>query len=737
MLEADQVGTGAPSAEATASGRPRRWLIPLFATTSFVGAALLFVVQPLVARLILPRYGGSATVWSTSNLFFQTALLVGYLYAHAATRRLGPRLQPALHLGVLLLPLVALPIVVPAGAAPGADTSPALWLLRTLTLMVGLPFAVISTTGPLLQRWYSWTGDRRSDDPYFLYATSNLGSFGGLLAYPFLVEPFLSLDQQRLWWSWGFGLFLVLMAACGVVTLRSRAHTLASAVASRPGRLPARRVATWLALAFLPSSLMLGVTAHISTDVAAIPLMWVVPLAIYLATFVVAFARTTRGAHARVRSWAAAVAGLAAVAYFLSASLPAAALIAVDLTLLAVVAYAAHSTLAALRPEPSQLTAFYLVVTLGGALGGVLNGLVAPALFTWVWEYPAIVAASALLAVGSGARPWGLLARRYHPAFVIFLETSLAALLLFAAVAGMSALRNTPWMALALLGVLGLSVLLARRPLSLALAVALVLVTLTVAGPAHLYRDRTFYGSYTVTEAAGVRTFSHGTTVHGTQHVGDQSREPTTYYARSGPVGDVYRELPRFPRVGLVGLGAGTLAAYGQEGQAFTFYELDPEVVRIARDPALFTYLADSDADVRTVVGDGRLRLAEAEPGSYDLLVLDAFSSDSIPVHLLTREAFELYRRVLAPDGVLLVHVSNRVFNLEPVVAAAGDNLGWSVAVGSGRADALGATQSEWIALAATQSRLAPLLTLENWRQPRPARQVWTDDYSSVLTVLR
>lgn len=719
------------------------WMTGLFAATSFVGASLLFVVQPLIARMVLPQFGGSATVWSTSSLFFQVVLLVGYLYVHASTRTLGRRTQPLLHLGLLLLPLVALPVVL-SGGQPPPDTSPILWLLRTLTLTIGLPFAVVSTTGPLLQRWYSWTVGRRAEDPYFLFATSNLGSFAGLLAYPFLVEPLLSLDQQRTWWSVGYGVFLVLMVACGATAVLTRTprpddEAVTGTTSADAGGVGTGEILLWLGLAFLPSTLMLGVTAHISTDVAAIPLLWVVPLAIYLATFVAAFARTTRTVG---RGWPRAAAASAVVALMSSmvgGGLPIWVLIAADLTVLVTAAYTAHRLLAARRPSTAHLTLFYIVVAVGGALGGLLNGVVAPILFNGVWEFPLALVLVVALAFPYADGPHRLLLRRYHAAFVVFLEfgvilTALLALTTFGAI-GVS---KSWWLALLVLPLWAAAgILVARRPLAvLAAGLALALVPTLLAGDV-IVRDRSFYGSYTVKDEGGFRVFSHGTTVHGQQALDERRSEPTTYYARNGPVGDVI-DLIRPSDVAVVGLGAGTIAAYGAPDRHLTFFEIDPDVVEVASDPDLFTYLSASASDIAFVVGDGRLELENHSGASYDLIVLDAFTSDAIPVHLLTQEAFRSYAEVLAPDGTLLVHVSSRVFDLEPVVAAGADSLGWQAVMGFGHADPMtGATPSEWIAVSPDHDILDSLVEDERWRPVGDRRVSWTDSFSSVLTVLR
>lgn len=705
-------------------------------------------MQPLVAKLLLPSYGGSATVWSTSSLFFQVLLLLAYAYAHWSTSRFGAVWQPRAHLVVLLLPLVALPLAIPADAAPSADSSPVLWLLRTLVLVIGLPFAVVATTGPLLQRWYSWGDNHRSDDPYFLFAASNLGSFGGLLAYPLLIEPNLTLAAQRAWWSVGFFVFIALTATCALSvrrpdrTLRPHPQSIphpeavrARVQSLRPGR---AQVLTWTALAFLPSSLMLGVTAHISTDVAAIPLLWVVPLAIYLATFVLAFGSTSRSAPRRATHLAVAAAFAVAVSSLRPDAVPAALAIGMNLVMLGLVAYAAHARLAAERPQTEHLTGFYLVVASGGALGGLLNGLVAPMVFDRVIEYSLALIMVPLLLTGLRVRRDTWLARQLHTnavrAGALGIGVLLSPLALYMAVL---IAPTTLFTVLAVSLALAVGWWLAQLPRLMAAAVATLFVIAAIGdGRGTLEHSRTFFGSYTVIERNGLHELVHGTTTHGNQFVAASRKgTPTTYYSRSGPLGDVFAG-PTRKNVAVVGLGTGTVAAYGRRGQTMTFFEIDPEVVRIARDPDLFTYLADSEAAIRTVVGDGRLGLAAVSRGSYDLIVLDAFSSDSIPVHLLTEEAIRTYTDRLAPGGLLVVHISNRMFQLEPVLASAAQRLGLAAAVGTGESGADAAFESKWVALGADRSDVEPLRSRQGWGELGSRQVRWTDDYSSILSVL-
>lgn len=683
----------------------------LFGAAAFLGAALLFLVEPMLAKLVLPSFGGSPMVWNTATLFFQVMLLAGYAYVHLSTRWLGGRRQPLLHLALLVAPVLVLPVALPVDAAPPSDGQPALWLLRVLLLAAGLPFALLATIGPMLQRWFASTSHPRAADPYFLFAASNAGSMVGLLGYPFVVEPSIGLGRQLLAWSWAYVGVTVLVGACGVVALRAARRTVDDRVpdvaptADEPVGWTTRLA--WVALAFLPSSLMLGVTTHVTTDIASVPLFWTVPLAVYLATFVVAFGRTTRRAP-RVAPRVAAALCVPVLADVLGAWRPAVWVsIALDLALLAAVGLAAHGRLAAARPAVSRLTGFYLLVSLGGAFGGLLNGLAAPVLLDRPLEFPVAVALVPLLALG-GAR--ARLPRRW---------TRLL---------GRGAPRR------------GLLAAAARQPLAAVSVLLLTALALQTTAPAGvLRRERTYFGSYRVSQEGDRRVLAHGTTVHGLEVLtGSWARQPTTYYASGGPIGAVmsaYRGSGVLDRVAVVGLGAGTLAAYGRAGQLIDFYEIDPVVADLARSE--FGYLRRSGADVRIVLGDARLSLAQGSGGPYGLIVLDAFSSDAIPVHLLTVEAMRDYLQRLEPDGLLAVHVSNRHLDLAPVLAAVGRSLGLQGLVRSDATARPPAYPSTWVVLGRTREDLALLRNRGGWAPVRPeGTRPWTDDYSSLVQVL-
>lgn len=710
-------------------------MTPLFSLAIFLGAGLLFLIQPMVGKLVLPRLGGSPATWNTCMVFFQAALLIGYAYAHGVQRWRSRVGQVALHAVVLGLPLLVLPIAVPAGWRPPAEGEPAWALLGLLAMVALLPVAVLATTGPLMQAWYSRSGAARSADPYFLYAASNAGSFLGLLAYPFVLEPSLGLAQQGRVWTIGYGAYAILALTCGVAMARS------GVAAAHPSEATAPELRTdvswrdrlwWLACSMAPSCLLLGATQYIATDVGSAPLLWVLPLGLYLLTFVLAFGRI--GARlARPATWLFLPLG---IAVGLSASIQIAfsvpALLGLHLSALLAGCLAAHTALAARRPGSDRLTEFYLIVALGGVLGGALNALVAPLVFSRVWEYPIALAAVVFVAAWPATvaerpiRRWGLAA---------------------------------------LVGAAGAWGLVGRGGEGV-----------------ELHRERTFFGVHVVEEVHGIRVgqgpndvldlnyrlLKHGTTRHGAQVTApDLARFPSAYYHPTGPIGSVMRigqdeayfegvrnalvaagepapSRPDLTRVALVGMGVGAMAAYSRAGDEYTFFEIDPAVVRIASDPTLFTYLSQAKGRIETVLGDGRLTMAQQPDGRFGLIVLDAFSSDAIPAHLLTAEAFEMYGRKLAPGGIIAVHISNRHLDLRPVMASVAEAQGYFAIVWPDNLISPAAirqmkTQSIWVAMARRVEDLRALDQPGTWTplEPPPAGfRLWTDDYSNMLDVL-
>lgn len=645
-----------------------------------MGAALIFIVEPLVAKLLLPSYGGTATVWTTATFFFQVTLLFGYIFIHG-TMKLGPRVQPFTQVPLLLLALLLLPLILPEDAAPEGD-QPMLWLIRTLIFMIGLPFLVLSTTGPMLQKWYSWTDAPRAKDPYFLYAASNVGSFIGLFSYPFLVESHLTLANQRTVWSWAFLAFALLVLACGLCLINGgKTSKLQNAKVKEAAEcLTIKQQLNWVFLAFVPSSLMLGATTYITTDVASIPLLWVVPLGLYLATMVWAFGRKSRKIPSNVIYFAVLLANFALLVTFAPVIINVKIVATIIFGSLTVIALAAHSILAADRPSTTYLTRYFVLVSLGGALGGAFNGLLSPVIFSRPFEYPLVLAIVPFLL-------WSIKASK--TAIFLIIVVMLSSI----------ALRDNQVSA------------------------------------QQIERSRTFYGSYVIRDQGNLIAFTHGTTLHGIQYKGKLANKPNAYYTESGPLGDVF-SLKDYEAVTVIGLGAGTIATYGKPKMKIEFIEIDPEVVRLAKK--YFTYLEDSKADVKVIADDGRLAVKKMNNKSQDLIILDAFNSDSIPVHLLTQEALKGYKKKLTSDGVIAIHISNRVFDLAPVVvgnAKALNMIPLYKSVASSEDDPL-RVGTTWMTLV-DNVKLEKELKSKGWKNLSYVEPVnWTDDYSSVLDVL-
>ena len=814
----------------TPAGRATRptLLVSIFTLAIFANAALLFSVQPMFSKMVLPLLGGTPSVWNSCMLFFQVALLGGYLYAHLTSRALAPARQAALHLALLAAALLTLPIAVRAGWSPPPGGAPIPWLVGLLTVSLGLPFFALSAGAPLLQRWFASTSHPNAANPYFLYAASNLGSLVALLGYPLLVEPRLRLSDQSRLWSWGYWGLALMVGACALLARRmavprvedrgdgiplhaprstpldppsepalvgeggarsvEEPARLSSAV-TRASSPPGLLVARWIVLALVPSSLLLGVTSYLSTDVAAVPLLWVVPLSLYLLTFVVAFATRPPVPHWLV-VWLQPTLTLPLVVMLVwGTNRPLWMLGALHLAVFFVTALMCHGELARTRPPAAQLTAFYLWISVGGALGGAFNVLLAPLIFDTVAEYPiAIVAAAALLpAAGLVRRPrWPgsdedsdepesvqraaagstSLGARRSVLSVVTLHAARSTLLLdlalplaLGAVTYAATRPDTlpPWLgskapyALAGLAAAG-CYFLRGRPLRFALALGAILAGGLLGrgvGSDVLFADRSFFGAYKVRQWYGYHHLTHGTTLHGAQNFADTARrlEPLTYYHRAGPLGDLFASLPNDGgprRVALVGLGTGSALCYGRPGDDWTIYEIDPLIVRIAQDRGLFTYVTGCAPTKHLRLGDARLRLTEAAAGAYDVIVLDAFSSDAIPAHLVTREALQLYLSKLAPGGIVAYHISNRYINLRPVLAELARDarvaglVGTDVGITAAERAKM-KTGSVWVLLARRATDFAAVARRPAWSPlaPRADVRVWTDDFTDVLSVFQ
>lgn len=736
---------------------PLRLAAPIYIATAALAAALLFAAQPMIAKRLLPTLGGAPAVWIVCAAFFQAALLGGYAYAHALGRARSPRRQAAMHAGVLLLAALAcLPLEVrPTAASSGAATE-WIWLVGELAATIGAPAVALAATTPLLSAWFAGATRVSPCDPYVLYAGSNLGSLLGLLAYPIVVEPYLDLDAQAAAWTAGYlvlGAAVTLIAATAAVEQATAAASTATAASATsatdapPGAgalaAPAPDLAQrlrWLFLAFVPTSLYLGFTTWVTTDIAAVPLLWVAPLAIYLGAFVAAFSRRPPPRAPLLRVLPVALFGTAALTFLLPGR-GGAWLFAAHAVQIVLGCLVAAGELAAARPPAPRLTEYYLFIAAGGVLGGLWNAIAAPSLFDGAVEYPLALVLLCLCRPDHAGDD-----RRPRPLDVALPLVVLVALLEAARRARAAAPLDEahPWLfAFALLGALPFVLAPARRGRLAAGFAAFSLAAALFSGGYRqtLFADRSFFGVHRVVRDGDFNVLMHGTTRHGMQHRSPERRhEALGYYAEGSPAADVLAHArASWPEIAVVGLGAGALAAHAAPGQRWTFFELDPMVAAIARDPSLFTYLHDAAADLRVVIGDARLSLAAAEP-VFQLIVLDAFGSDAIPIHLITREAVAQYLRRLAPGGVLLFNVTNRYVRIAPVLAAAARDLGLSAwraddEAASAATARLGRIPSEWVLL----SRDArPRWLPARWRALAPgATPAFTDGFSSLFRVLR
>ena len=724
---------------------PARATRLLFAVTTFVAAALVFLVQPRVAKQLLPVVGGTPGVWNASVTFFQVALLVGYAIAHVSLLVLGVRRQPIVQLGLAALAIAFLPFAVGTDSTPPGSFPHALWIGALLAASVGVPYLAVTTASPVLQRWYASIGQPDSAEPWFLYAASNAGSLVGLLAFPVVLEPRLDTSDQELAWVLGFVAYAACIVACALVVRRRTAVDVHEADAHRFARVGVLRAVRWVLIAALPVALMLGVTTFITTDVASAPFLWVLPLALYLLSFIVTFGRRWR-VSPRVAGIPAAVSVLLVLLVELE-RFDANELVRVGVHLAAscFAAVLAHAVLYADRPAAEQLTTFYLLLSVGGAIGGTFVSMLAPTAFNDVYEYPLLLAIVPFLRPASRWVPTSGVVR----GLVLVAELALAALVAVA-LAGAAVgdaefearFSSDVWLVVAL--VVPALLLVRRAGLALLVAVLLTLLTFADQDDARV-RDRNFFGTVRVVDEAGMRRMLHGTTLHGGQLLDiERGRVPTTYYTEEGPLGDVFEAYQReepFVEVGVVGLGTGTTLGHARLWQRFTYYEIDPAVIELARDPEQFTWLSGADVDVRVVEGDARLEL-EDEERRFDLLVLDAYSSDAVPTHLLTTEAMRLYEQRLTEDGLMVLHISSRHLDLEPVVAANVDRLGLYARTrvdrpSTERAVGERASGSQWIVVVRDPAQLLPLDGM-GWHGLATADEddAWTDDFSNVARTI-
>jgi len=721
----------------------------LYAATLFVSALLLFSIQPMFAKMVLPKLGGAPAVWSVAMVFFQTVLLAGYGYAYVLNRLLSPRWAAMFHLLLLGITAMMLPIAIAPGWGVPPQDGTTLWLFGLFAVSIGLPFFTLSASAPLLQSWFASSGHKQAGNPFVLYAASNLGSFAALFAYPVIIEPFLTLKTQTAAWSIGFALLAVLLSFVGLLTARALPAAVQAEAVDDVSASAVERM-RWIALAAVPSGLVIAVTAYLTTDIAAAPFLWVVPLAIYLLTFVAVFRERPWIAHANVVRFVPFAVAPLAVSLIGGEKVFWLTSIALNLVVFALLTLMCHGELYARRPSPRRLTEFYLCTSFGGVIGGGFAGLLAPQIFNGNYEYPILIALALLCMPGlvtggsrkalTEAAPWLVASAalalvwyvtRFQPSATLELPFQVLLALLAAA---MLFQRQRPMRFFGLV-ILSFSVTALWRP-----------------GIAPIETARSFFGVHKVAEVndGRARLLYHGTTIHGAQRLRNDDGTPVsgpllpqTYYYPGGPfaeaIGAVRAARGSLNHVAVVGLGTGTLACHSKGSEHWTFFEIDPEVIRIARDPRRFEFLSRCAPESPVIAGDARLTL-EASTDRYDLIVLDAFSSDTIPVHLLTREAVAGYLSKLSPHGVLLLHISNRHLDLTPVVAKVAQSLGLAAFVREDRSagDLLTTLKADARLVVLTRDAADAGSVAGNWTPLRPDQSsaLWTDDYSNILGIM-
>lgn len=742
-----------PTASAQRSLSRNRLLLIIYTAAIFVSALLLFSVQPLFTKMVLPRLGGSPAVWSVAMVFFQSLLLAGYAYAHYLMQLKSRVIPVVVHLVLLIAAMLTLPLSIASGwgAPPSSGYAP--WLLGLFAVSIGLPFFALAANNPLLQAWFIRTGHPAAPDPYFLYASSNIGSFLALLSYPVLLEPMFTLHTQNLLWTGGYGLLIVLIAVCGMLLLRSPAAVAVDVLAAEsdaPAPVWAER-GRWIFLAAVPSGLLIAVTAHISTDVAAAPLLWVLPLSLYLLTWVLVFQSCPLLPHAWMLTLQplAIMGGVVLLAVGGEQNL----LMTLGGHLLCffIIAMSCHGELARTRPPAKYLTGFYVALSFGGMIGGLFAGLIAPFTFSWVAEYPILLVLATLCRPpGDGqSRRWGFW-------YWVYLAVIAVALIAPSYSTGelfdwLESHRVDVVSAIAVVAmILAILARFGRWKYAAAIALALVLTRVYPLDDGRVDTVRSFFGVHKilVTPNGQYHVLMHGTTIHGAQKfLNDDGTpvagrpEPISYYHRDGGIGraiSAIRERKGAPlRVAVIGLGAGTLTCAAEPGEQWKFFEIDQSMVDTARDPKYFTYVQHCAPGLAPVMGDARLTFAHEPDGIYDLIIVDAYSSDAIPVHLATKEAMAIYKAKLVPEGAVVMHVSNRHLDLASVVvgiAAANGLKSWHYDEDFNR-DSEYIYSTDVVVSARQDADVGKLASSDVWEETaaNKAQRVWTDDYSNIL----
>ncbi|MCP3464400.1 spermidine synthase [Bradyrhizobium sp. CCGUVB23] len=749
-----------PAVTEQPSASRNRLVLTVYTAAIFVSALLLFSVQPLFTKMVLPRLGGSPAVWSVAMVFFQSLLLAGYAYAHFLMQIRNRAIPVAIHLVLLVVALLTLPLGIAHSFGEPPTSGYAFWLLGLFAVSIGLPFFALAANNPLLQAWFVRTGHPDGPDPYFLYSASNIGSFLALLSYPVLLEPVFTLRTQNMLWTAGYGLLILLIAGCGVLLLRSPALAAADArTEDTSSPAPSWLVrARWIFLAAVPSGLLIAVTAHISTDVAAAPLLWVVPLSLYLLTWVLVFQSRPLLPHKwMLMLQPLAIAGTVILLAFGGEQNLLLTLGGHQLCFF-VIAMACHGELARTRPAAKYLTGFYVALSFGGMVGGLFAGLVAPFTFSWIAEYPILIALAALCRPSAGERLAPVMKWYW-----LVLAALAIALVAPSYSTGQIPEQVTTWFEDHRVWIAGgvglLAALLAlalnanRWKIFATIVLALALTRVYPADEGRVVTIRSFFGVHKIVVTPGgyFHVLMHGTTIHGAERFLNNDGtpvegrpEPITYYHKDGGIGQAItaiRERKGAPlKVAAIGVGSGTLVCAAEPGESWKFFEIDQTMVDTASDPKYFRYISSCAPGLKPVIGDARLTFAKEPDGLYDLIIVDAYSSDAIPIHLATEEAMKIYKDKLAPHGAVVMHVSNRHLDLEPVVvgiADANDLKSWVYNEDSGR-DADYIFSTDVVVSAREEADVGKLASSKQWEEIEADDKVrvWTDDYSNIIGAL-
>lgn len=723
-------------------------MILLYSITLFLSSFLLFTVEPMIGKMVLPLLGGTPAVWNTCMVFFQGMLLLGYLYAHWISKSIKPRWQGIMQIAGFCVAFCFLPVRF-SGIPPG-EGLPFFWLFYTLAIAAGLPFLVLSALAPLLQGWFSRSGHSASGNPYFLYSASNIGSLVALLCYPVVIEPFFRLSTQGFLWKTGFGFLGCLLILCVFFGTRNGeliTDTQDDQEESAAIPVPVITRLRWILLAFTPSCWLLAMTNYLTKDLTPFPLMWVLPLAIYMATYAIVFAPKPVFSHARMLQWQPFFLLPPLVLFMLPGKNSLWLELPIQFSAFFINAMVCHGELVQSRPHPSRLTEFYLWIAVGGVLGGLFVSLLAPVLFTFEMELPVAILLCICLRPITDLVPklalkhiFALLVISVAVLFVTFKNGNIFLILNVFTIIGM--------LLFSLIGVILSGKGISPWKQGAAIAVFLLVFRFLFA-PDVMFQERDFFGTVRVVhdQKRKIRMLMHGSTSHGVQSdLPELSKEPMAYYHPTGPFGMIYPAIPVEAgkrNAALIGLGTGSQAAYGEKGDQFTFFEIDPVIARVAKDDRYFTYLKDTKAQWRVVLGDARLSIQQSPANGYDLLVVDAFSSDAIPVHLLTREALRLYESKLKPEGLMAFHITNHFLDLRPVVGSLAADIGWRGYVmhdiRKATSDGRAISGSKWVVLAKDQRLLERFAADPRWVDLNkiPPVQVWTDDFSNILRVLQ